>query len=110
MKHIALLAVLALSGCGTTLTTTSSATKTLFAASTALDQAEVIATAYAKSPIADPSVVAEIKVLDNNAYTVLHPLVDEVAAGQLTASQLQANTAQTIVFAFADYLVQKGIH
>lgn len=105
---LGLLAGLALSGCSGT-SSAPSPTEILYAASATLDQTEVVATAYAKSPVADRAVVTEIKSLDNTAYLALHPLVDQASAGTSVVTALEADAAQAAVAALESYLASKGI-
>lgn len=82
---------------------------TLYAASATLDQTEVAATAYAKSPVADKAVVTKIKSLDNAAYNALHPLVEQARAGQSVVTAIEADAAQAAVGALSNLLISKGI-
>jgi hypothetical protein len=97
-----------LAGCSSTASAPSPA-EILYAAAATLDQTEVAATIYVKSPIADKAVVTEIKSLDNTAYTALHPLVDQVAAGTSVLTASQADMAQAAVAALGDYLTSHGV-
>lgn len=104
--------ILTLAACGanSVLSSGPSPTEILYAASATLDQTEVAATAYAKSPIADKAVVAQIKALDNTAYNALHPLVDTAASGGSVVTTAEAEAAQAATSALVSYLSSKGIH
>ena len=101
-------ACLVLVGCTTT-GSAPSPTEVLYAASATLDQAEVAATVYAKSPVADAAVVAQIKAYDNTAYNAIHPLVDQVSAGQSVVTAIEADAAQAAVSELTNLLAAKGI-
>src|SRR5258706_7768701 len=103
-----MLAGLALSSCSTSQTAPSPA-EILFAASATLDQAEVAATTYAKSPVADRAVVTQIKAYDNTAYNAIHPLVEQARAGQSVVTLAEADAAQYAVSALSTYLATQGV-
>lgn len=107
-RIIALLFCTTLTGCAGTISGPSP-TEILYAASATLDQTEVAATAYAKSPIADPAVVAQIKALDNTAYNAIHPLVDTATSGGSVVTAAEAEAAQAAISALASYLTAHGV-
>jgi hypothetical protein len=132
VKRIALFAALALSGCAGVPTLTPpvlppSATPTItpppapvtavsntpaevvYAAAASLSQAEVLAKAYMQSSIADPAVVAEIKTLDNAAYSAIQPVLDDAAAGKSVISAVEASAATAALNALTSYLATNSI-
>lgn len=106
-KPVIIAGALLLAGCAGT--STPSPADIAFAASASLDQAEVLALAYAKSPVADPAVVAKIKALDNTAYNAIHPLVDTAKSGGSVVTAAEAEAAQAALGALTSYLVSNGV-
>lgn len=103
-KSLALVAALSLAGCSNS----AAPAQALFASAATLDQLEVAATAYVKSPVADPAVVAKLKSLDNIAYGQIHPLVDQAKSGANVVTAVEAQAAADAVNALSQYLVSVG--
>lgn len=106
MKAIILCVCLALGACSASPTPATA----LYATAATLDQAEVLATAYVQSPAADPTVVAQIKQLDNVAYAAAHPVTSAAAAGGSPMTAAQAEAAQAALTALTNYLTSNGVH
>lgn len=98
-----------LAGCSTT-GSAPTPTEAFYAASATLNEAEIIATIYVQSPGADPEIKAAIKAYDNTAYSAIHPLMEQVQAGQSVLTAAEADAAQTAVTALSTYLTAKGVH
>jgi hypothetical protein len=81
----------------------------VYAAAASLNQAEVLATAYVKSPVADPAVVQQLKALDNTAYAAIHPAIAAAEAGVSPITQIEAAAAQAALKALTDYLTAQGL-
>ena len=81
----------------------------VFAAAASLNQAEVLATAYVKSPVADPAVVAEIKKVDGQAFAIINPLEQAALANPGSITNANAAIAQTALADFTGILQSKGI-
>lgn len=103
------IACILIAGCSTTASAPSPDT-VFYAASATLNEAEIIATVYATSPGADPTVKAQIKAYDQTAYSAIHPLMEQVQAGQSVLTAAEADAAQSAVTALSTYLTAKGIH
>ena len=95
----ALLILCLLAGC-----TASSPAQSIYATAALYDQAEVAAIAYAKSPDADPAVVAELKRLDNEAYLAIKPPIAAAAAGGSPVTAVESEAAPAALSAFTNYL------
>ncbi len=108
IKVFAGVLIIGLAGCGTT--SGPSPAALLYATSAGLDQAEVGATAYLTSPLADPATKTEIKHLDNIACGAVHPVLDAATRGGSPVTAAEAQAAQAALGAFTDYLVSKGVH
>ena len=111
LKLSAVALLLAATGCSTlsSLTTSNAPSDTVFTASAALNQAEVVAKAYAQSPVADPAIVAKIKKADQDAFNVVDPLEKAALANPSSVAATDAALAQQAVASLTTILASNGI-
>jgi hypothetical protein len=106
MRNLILaLPILALAGCANKPTPA----QIVFAASSTLSGAEIVASGYESNPAASPAVTAKIKALDATAYSIVQPLVAQAAMGANVVTALQADAAQAAVAALTTYEAQNGV-
>lgn len=114
VHHIAAAAMIIYGACvlaGCTLSASApTPTEAFYAASATLNEAEIIATIYVQSAGADPEIKAAIKAYDQTAYSAIHPLMEQVQAGQSVLTAAEADAAQAAVSALSTYLTAQRIH
>ena len=107
MRKILILgAALALAGCAGQALTTNSA---LYAVTSAYAAADLVASGYVSLPSADPSIKADIKRLDEQAYNAVQPVAAAEAAGGSGVTVAEMEAAQAAVTALTNYMTQHGV-
>ena len=95
--------LVALAGCSAN--STVSVSESVYALGAALDTAEKAELVYMQSGIASPTVIADLKRLDLQAYNAIAPLVAN--QNNVTADEVAA--AEAAISALTQYMVQNGV-